>query len=96
MKVGSLVEYLGANLTEFEKYCVSFYGLTLPVKGEIYTVRGFYNDKTLLLEEIVNPQAKFKSGETKEPGFQTRLFREIQPPMDEEIAELMECQCIEI
>lgn len=87
MKVGSLVECIKdfsifRQNRKFEKY------ETFPIKGNIYTVRGIPNDRVILLEEIINPIKPYNDG-NKECAFDMEGFREIQPPMEINIEELM-------
>lgn len=63
-----------------------------PIVGNIYTVRNIVelNEKIgIQLEEIMNPILKYNDciGET---FFNIKKFREIQPPMEINIEELME------
>lgn len=49
-----------------------------PVRGRIYTIRSFYKEDSIYLEEILNPSdAKWKNGEIGEGCFWTRRFRPI-------------------
>ena len=78
MGIGSLVELID------DKW-IGIYPphLIFPVKGEIYTVRGFDNKyPAIYLEEIVNPEMMFPTGEYGELSFLIRRFRELVPPID--------------
>lgn len=49
-----------------------------PVKGRVYTVRGFFGADSIYLEEILNPSdAKWGNGDVGEGSFWTRRFRPI-------------------
>lgn len=99
MKVGSLVECIDGKLIHntIDK---------LPKEGEVYTVRTIERvgcDVFIRLDEIVNPIRECRNSVTlavtgeKKPQFNILRFRELQPPMAEEIAELMEeCQSLEL
>lgn len=83
MKEGSLVECVESPIP-------SNYGETMPVVGEIYTVREIYSDgkdTAIRLVEIHNPVREYADGFI-EVSFWVECFRELQPPMD--LSELME------
>lgn len=66
-------------------------GIIRPVANTIYTIRGFTKDngKTgVLLEEIVNPPLHYENGD-HEISFYIKHFRELQPPMDIQISDLL-------
>jgi hypothetical protein len=85
MKVGSLVECIKEGKWD------GFSGITMPVVGKIYTVRGFYESKigfdtSLYLEEIVNGKYCFGI----EPSFEIECFREVIPPMEVSLEAIIE------
>jgi hypothetical protein len=89
MKVGSLVELI-QNFKPTSIVVAIENAITLPVKGEAYTVRAIVTRSgkaAILLEEIINPDIITSDGIT-EVGFCIKLFRELQPPMD--LTELVE------
>lgn len=94
MQVGSLVECI--HDFEKEPYYWSNYNINYPVKNSIYTIREVVirrdkrNDIShgLLLEEIVNAPQLYTDGMV-ENAFHVDAFREIQPPMDIDIQQLL-------
>jgi len=90
MKIGSLVELIDDNgfssRGKREK---------LPVKGKIYTVRWvgkcLEGNDSLRLEEIVNQITEYRSGYT-ECSFKVYRFRELQPPMEISLKNILELQ----
>lgn len=89
MKIGSLVELVNDNWnnnTNAENY---------PVKGKIYTVREIgvrHEDRVryLLLEEVINPLCPLFGAE---PGWKPSRFRELLPPMEISIEQILEEPC---
>lgn len=83
MKIGSLVE------CTLDNWHVIL-GEKVPVKGNIYTVREVIERAGLvglMFEEIINSVHKYDDA-TGETAFDSRGFRELQPPMD--ISQLIE------
>ena len=90
MKVGSLVVYV-ANL--------EYIDMITPDKTEIYTVREIILSQSIQnmvphlgikLEEIVNGTVVFMLGDTKtELTYVADHFKEIQPPMEINLEELL-------
>lgn len=76
-----------------------YYDMTTPDKNEIYTVRQMvrcHNPMTntfktgIKLEEIVNGDTSIITGKTKnELAYLAEHFVEVQPPMTQEIEELL-------
>ena len=92
MRIGSLVENTILIDTGNDD-CVNFKynGGIFPVVGNIYTVRGFKKGiygLGIYLEEIINPEMPMSEGRA-EPSFIISFFREIQPPMEVKIDELL-------
>lgn len=56
---------------------------SLPTKGGVYTVRGFYESTlkgvAVLLDEIVNPPMPSVTLGWRELGFKPKRFRKVQP-----------------
>lgn len=102
MKVGSLVERVPTTreISSSDRTQADFVksqGYAFPIIGNIYTVRDIvhypaHNRIGLLLEEIVNPKIWTGKGFV-ELGFDTCMFRELQPPMD--LTELLQ-ECNEL
>lgn len=85
MEVGSLVELLPRKIVT-----VAPNGVIFPQHNVIYTVRDIEPPNNLscqciLLEEIINP----KAANGREYSFAIFCFRELQPPMEAEIKELL-------
>lgn len=83
MKVGSKVVLVN-NIWDKLNWC---YGkVTLPVLGEIYTVRGIKETgNSIYLEEIVNPYFLYADGVSGfEVSWFTWRFVELMPPAEEE------------
>jgi hypothetical protein len=74
MQIGSIVELINDNWGS--SY---IQGVTYPIKGKEYTVRGFTKNRDgdvfLLLEEIVNSPRIFHEGYI-EPAFYVHRFKE--------------------
>lgn len=90
MKVGSLVECVKPFLQP------ATYGEKRPKKGLIYTVRSvnIENGKTYIrLEEIINECFRYRAASGAvvydECEFNSQHFRELQPPMEINISELI-------
>lgn len=83
MRVGSLVEVV----TEFP----NCYGICTPIKGPIYTVRGFHPlcELGIWLEEIDNSLHANRTEGGMEPSFDSRQFRELLPPMSINLEEIL-------
>ncbi len=86
------------NPSEADMQLNADFGLTLPKKGIIYTVRELQPDGeggwALLLEEIRNPKIPSIG---QEPYLNADVFEEVQPPMDvQAIIEDVICQPIEL
>lgn len=79
-----------ADYAGIDRKAISALGLTLPLKGFVFTVRDTskaYGDleQIILLGEIVNPVAKYNPEfEPFEPWFRARYFR----PVDEKRIEV--------
>lgn len=81
MKIGSLVECID---DVFDNIVLQFHD-KLPIKGKIYTIRGFING--VLLEEI---KSKTNPWHNHEQQFRISRFREILPPISIEIEAIIE------
>lgn len=91
MKVGSLVELVYDNWYLLEK--LSKLGVVYPVKGKIYTIREIVFSQEgcgVLLEEIINPKIHNTRNGMVEHGFRIERFRELLPPMQISIEEILE------
>jgi hypothetical protein len=83
-----------------------YYDMTTPDKDEIYTVRQLlrcYNPMTntfkvgIKLEEIINGDTSIITGKTMdELAYLVEHFVEVQPPMTEEIEELLKVPVKEV
>jgi hypothetical protein len=85
MHLGSLVECIKGFPVSKRN------GLNVPEKGIIYIIRGFYpncDGLGVFLEEVVNPQQHFVQG-YMEPSWDAKSFREVQPPMNIDIENLI-------
>lgn len=86
MQIGSLVKCLkGFPIAKAQ-------GMNVPIKDNIYTIRGFDNDECesfILLDEVVNAKDAFIDG-YGEPSWLAKNFKEIQPPMNIDIENLMQ------
>lgn len=94
MKVGSLVECV-INPSSSEYLNTLTYGAIYPCTGTIYSVRmirrNYLNTTNLLLlDEIDNTHLIPFTVSKREPGFAIKFFRELLPPMESEIKELLE------
>ncbi len=96
MKVGSIVECVG-NDKELTKYEMIIYehlikiGCVYPEKNETYVIGGMMEANGLVgiyLEEIINPKV-FTTMGLLEISFDITCFRELLPPMQKEIEELL-------
>lgn len=62
---------------------VAYYGLSLPTRGSVYTVRQTWESpdglQRIRLMEIVNPPVDYSNAPKQEPWFLSRQFR----PLDE-------------
>lgn len=87
MQVGSLVECIKAD--GFDKN-IGIYN-KLPVKGKIYTIRGFSEGSPagVWLEEIVNPEHHYIDG-FGEVSFNINRFKELMPPMSISVESVLE------
>lgn len=84
MDIGSLVECI-ANFEETESEVI------IPIRGNIYVVRdilAFEDGLGVYLEEIINPKKKYL--DATERAFSIKGFREIQPPMQISIENLVQ------
>jgi hypothetical protein len=86
MQVGSLIELINDRWNVKQK-AFAIDNCTFPIKGVIYTVREFYGDDSIRLEEIINKKHHYNDG-YKEVSFYIHRFREIQPPMTIDISEI--------
>lgn len=81
MRVGSLVELVNDNWVD-PPSCGEIY----PVKGVIYTIREIKDNGFIRLEEIVNRTELLLADngrlEITEIAFYEKKFREIMPPME--------------
>lgn len=90
MKIGSLVECI-STFTGVD----NFYGDQLPTVHNLYVIRDMEEvegDIGIRVEEIINPLHYFVDNGRriqKEISFLIDKFREIQPPMEINIEELM-------
>lgn len=84
MKVGSIVECVNDSIDSTYAVAVKQSGQIFPVKGKIYTVRGFQSTQlsNIYLEEIVNSPLKHLGGIIIEVGFRSDRFRELLPPIE--------------
>lgn len=94
MKVGSLVECVkGPARQGYQDSLGNTYDFPQPEIGIIYTIRAFTHylgvNSGILLEEIVNPEINWGLGIYGEASFKTTRFREIQPPMDIKIEDII-------
>lgn len=66
------------------------FGIRVPVKGEIYTVRQVIENQAITVNEIINPPIPYSNG-FLEADFYIHHFREIDETFSEEtIANLIE------
>jgi PhoPQ-activated pathogenicity-related protein len=91
MKIGSIVQLEDDNWNTQLKKDSEEYGTVYPIKKKDYTIREIVSENGvtgITLEEIVNPKVEWKSG-FHELRFAIQRFRELMPPMKNEIAELI-------
>lgn len=89
MKIGSLVECINDNFDP-KLHTISLHPV-LPTKGKLYTIRhifkGYPSGIACYLEEIksnTNPYFNI------EQGFAINRFKEVQPPMEISIEDILE------
>lgn len=88
MKIGSLVVCLRSEWFNNEETTP----IIKPKKDILYVVRGthrVHGEAGITLEEIINPPQQFSTG-FEEPHFNVVGFREMQPPMEVSIEEILE------
>lgn len=79
MEVGSLVVCI--NNSGVHHIGID-YGAIIPKLNTVYTVRDIRTDNySLLLEEIDNSHLIGRNFKKREPGFNVKRFRELQPPI---------------
>lgn len=79
MNIGSLLLCKCNHNTNYPSnlYCLNR-GMKFPLKGKIYTVRGFNNTNGVFVEEIINPCINTIDGGICEVGFHIEYFDEIE------------------
>lgn len=83
MKVGSLVECVKTPREPF-------INVIYPVKGKIYTVRGFHiSGNSVYVQEIDNSSESCRTPSGSEPGFVFPFFVEVLPPMEISVESLI-------
>jgi hypothetical protein len=83
MKTGQYVECISDFTVDFKNY--QHLGVKLPVKGKIYTVRGFHvSGEHIYLVEIINSKESYKDG-YGEPAFHKDDFRLLVLPSIKEL-----------
>ncbi|MDB5144215.1 MAG: hypothetical protein JWQ66_2928 [Mucilaginibacter sp.] len=95
MEVGSLVECVKNPSSEDCMRHIIMFGAIYPSTRTIYSVRMIRRNhlnttNLLLLDEIDNTHLIPFTVSKREPGFAIKFFRELLPPMESEIKELLE------